>query len=121
MISFEEIGRLAKRNFSGKIVSVRQINKATTRIEFTDKSFLDIFQSIKDPAKFAYHLQLANGIIFRLDCRPERKYKRLKTFPWHFHKKTEENVVVSPFLKDNKTALLEFFEFAKKELVSNKN
>lgn len=121
MISFEEIESLAKRIFGKKILSVRQINNVTIRIEFTNRSFLDIFQSIKDSTKFAFHLKLTNEIIFRLDCRPERKYKRLKTFPWHFHKKTEAKIVASPFSQNNKTALLEFFTFAKKELVSDGN
>lgn len=121
MISFEEIESLVKRNFKGRFTSVRRINKVTTRIEFIDKSFLDIFQSIKDSSKYAFHLRFSNGRIFRLDCRPERKYRKFKTSPWHFHKETEANVVNSPFSPQNRIALIQFFKLVKEELIFSKN
>jgi hypothetical protein len=111
MIPQTEVEILAKKIFGRNVSSVWQINKVTIRIELTNDSFTDIFQSIKDPTKFAFHARLTKGKIYRLDCRPERKYIKLKTFPWHFHKENEDKVVSSPFSSDKSKALVQFLEF----------
>ena len=114
MISLTEIETSAQNVF-GETVAVRQINKATIRIESSQGIFIDIFQSLRDQKKFAFHAKLKGGVIFRLDCRPERKYRKLKTFPWHFHKGSESHVVASPFSKEKKTAIVQFLSYVKKE------
>lgn len=57
---------------------------------------------------------------FLLDALESEKADLVREL-WHFHKRTEANVVSSPFSVNNKAALLEFLEFAKKEFISGKN
>lgn len=113
MISSSEIELLAYRIFKKSTVSVEQVNKTTIRIKLTKEVFIDIFQSIRDTTKFAIHAKSTAGRIFRLDCRPERKYQKLSTFPWHFHQETEDNVVTSPFSTNKRTAITQFLNFIK--------
>lgn len=115
MITKEEIELIVKGTFKDKFISIQQINKSTVRIKLTE-GFVDIFQSLRDSSKFAFHAKLKSGVIYRLDCRPERKYKRLASFPWHLHKGKEEKVVASPFSKRKKVALREFIKFINNEI-----
>lgn len=120
MISIEEIEVLTKQKLSKSIVSIQQINKATIRINLLNHSFVDVFQSFRDATKFAFHAKVSGGKIYRLDCRPEKKYQKLMTFPWHFHKGSEDNIVVSPFSTNKRRAVIQFFKFIKTTLSSPK-
>ena len=116
MISPEEIESLAVTKFGESVDSIRQINKATVRIYLHRELFIDIFQSLRDPTKFAFHAKVTGGKIYRLDCRPEKKYQKFKTFPWHFHRESENKVVVSPFSTKKRLAIVQFFKFINKEI-----
>lgn len=115
MISLSQITGITKDTL-GISASVWQVNAVTTRIEVTKESFVDIFQSLTDSKKFAFHAQLSDGRIFRLDCRPERKYRHLETFPWHLHKGKEATVVASPFSTKITPALSQFLKYIANEL-----
>lgn len=116
MILLSEIELFVLRIFGKSFhYSIWQVNKTTIRIELTKGVFIDIFQSVRDQTKFALHAKISE-FIFRVDCRPERKYIKLKSFPWHFHNKTEENVETSPFSINKRTALTQFLRFVKKTL-----
>lgn len=116
MISKKEIEVFAKQKLGSSFVSVQQINKATIRINLLDHSFIDIFQSLRDQIKFALHAKVGEGKIYRLDCRPEKKYQKFKTFPWHFHKESEDNIVASPFSVNKRSTIVQFFKFINKIL-----
>ena len=111
-----EIEEFAKKIFGNTPFSVRQINSTTIRISLGTDTFIDIFQSVRDPKKFAFHAKLFDGGIYRLDCRPEKKYKKFLTFPWHFHDGSEEHVVVSPFATTAQNALQQFLRYIKKRI-----
>ena len=111
MISVQEIEHLAKRILRTRYSSSTQINLTTIRIGLQNNGFMDIFQSVKDEKKFAFHAQFPDGRIYRLDDRPERAYKRLATFPWHFHDGSENKVVKSPFSTLKSKALAQFFRY----------
>lgn len=49
---------------------------------------------------------------------PERKYKKLTTFPWHFHEESEENVVEPPFANQMTMALPQYLRYIKKRMNS---
>jgi hypothetical protein len=116
MISLPEIETLARRTFRKSFISAWQINKTTIRIELRKDSFIDIFQSVHDKTKFAFHAEISKNQVFRVDCRPERKYLKLDSFPWHFHKATEESVIASPFSTKKRIALIQFFDYIKETI-----
>ncbi|MBM3283595.1 hypothetical protein FJY90_05120 [Candidatus Gottesmanbacteria bacterium] len=116
MISSGEIEILAHKIFKKNVLSIRQVNRTTIRIGLIKDIFIDVFQSLKDPTKFAFHAKIEAKKIFRADCQPERKYQKLKTFPWHFHKGKEDKVITSPFSRRKRTALIQFFNYIYREI-----
>lgn len=115
MIELEEIEVLVRDSLGENFSFLRQVNETTIRINLHKESFLDIFQSVRDQNKFAFHLKIADGRVFRLDSRPEKKYQKLKSFPWHLHEGSENRVVSSPFSTIKRVALKQFFAYAKKK------
>jgi spore cortex formation protein SpoVR/YcgB (stage V sporulation) len=69
------------------------------RIISKDQSFIDVYlsQTIKD--KFGFHWETKNKAnqIFRYDNVPDKSWKNVTTFPFHFHNSSEQNVEASPF------------------------
>jgi len=65
----------------------------SARIYLTDGSFLEIwlYKHENLMEKYAYHWERrhVNGKIFRHDNAPHAKWRKVKTFPKHFHKETE--------------------------------
>lgn len=116
MILLDEIEVISQKIWKYKPISVKQINKATIRIDIGENSFIDVFQSFRDQSKFAVHAKLKKGGIYRLDCRPEEKYANLKTYPWHFHERSEKTVISSPFSADKRKAIQEFLRYIRKKL-----
>jgi len=76
-------------------------NAKKMRVRFKeplDDAFLDIYISPLSDKVYAYHFQLLNGIMFRLDTYPgEKRAKGLPTYPVHFHSETQQNVISPPF------------------------
>lgn len=116
MITLKELEILAEKTFEKHFSSVKQLRIETIRIQLKGGIFIDIFQSPHDESKFAIHADTKDRKIFRLDCRPERKYQKLSTFPWHFHKGSEYNIVASPFSKDKRNAISQFLKFIHKAI-----
>lgn len=114
MIEQKEVEAIAKETFGRSFSSVKQLRVETIRIQLKSGAFIDVFQSLRDKTRFALHADMKDGKIFRLDCRPERKYQKLPTFPWHFHRGSEEKVVSSPFSANKKIAIMEFLKFINK-------
>lgn len=121
MITPKEIEALAKEIFRRSFSSVKPLRVETIRILLKNGVFIDIFQSPHDKTKFAIHADTKDGKIFRLDCRPERKYQKLSTFPWHFHNESEDKVVASPFSTNKKIAISQFLKFINKRREKESN
>lgn len=90
------------------------------RLILKDKSFIDIriSQDIKGRFDFHWERRQINGTIYRYDNFPDTKFKKLKTFPCHFHIKKENKVAESPFSKTLPEALIDFMQFVRKEMQS---
>ena len=83
------------------------------RIFLIDKSFLDVWFSLKLTKKYSYHWerkQIDNSI-YRHDNAPHIKWKNIKTFPKHFHNKTEFNVEPSYISDKPEKAIIEIMNF----------
>lgn len=119
MISPSEIEIIAGNILKETSLSVLLISRTTTRIVLNNISFIDIFQSIHDPSKFAFHAKIGTKI-FRVDCFPERIYRKLKSYPWHFHNGLEDNVVCSSFSLEKRKALIQFIKYIRKVIKSKR-
>lgn len=89
------------------------------RLILIDKSFIDVNVSVKLENKFGFHWETKNKLneIFRYDNFPDIKWSQLKSFPYHFHFKEQNNVIEPPFDKDLLKGFKEFMNFVKKEIL----
>lgn len=57
------------------------------RIFLVDKSFIDVNVSRKLPDKFGFHWESINppDAIYRYDNFPDKNWKYVLTYPYHFH------------------------------------
>jgi hypothetical protein len=122
MGKFSEFARIAEVEFSDIILSTHYLDHKL-RIYLVDKSFIDFYFTSKTKRlRFALHWErrYINKTIFRLDNTPDKKWKKIKSFPIHFHYKHYEKVVLPPFSISNKNNLKRIFRnflnFVRKKL-----
>jgi hypothetical protein len=86
------------------------------RIFLIDETFIDVWLS--SSGKYSYHWEQRHvrGLIHRHDNAPHSKWKKIKTFPKHFHEGTEDNVKESSVPDDSTEAINYFLSFARKFL-----
>jgi len=83
------------------------------RIYLKDESFIDVWLS--PSGKYSYHWEQRHirKLIYRHDNAPHSKWKKVKTFPKHFHDGTEENVKESLIPNAPLDATRYFLNFAR--------
>ena len=83
-----------------------------------DGSFVDIWFSKKIPRRFSYHWERRHidGRIYRHDNFPDPRWKKVSTFPKHFHNGSQEQVEESSIDDDPVPGLGQFMEFISKML-----
>ena len=88
------------------------------RIILKDSSFIDVWYSLKLKGRYSYHWErrFIDNTIYRHDNIPHKKWKNVKTFPKHFHYKTQVNIKDS-FINSNITeGLFDFMLFVREKL-----
>lgn len=80
---------------------------------YQELDFLDVWISIS--GKYSYHWERRHidGKIYRHDNAPHKAWMHIKTFPRHFHKGEEKNVVDSEISSNSKEAIREVLEFVR--------
>ncbi|MCK4423242.1 MAG: hypothetical protein KAV18_04145, partial [Candidatus Omnitrophica bacterium] len=86
----EKIRRIAEVEFPDIVENTANI-QYTFRIFFTDRSYLDIWFSWRRAGCYSYHWERRHidGKIYRHDNIPHGKWKKVATFPKHFHDGSE--------------------------------
>ena len=101
-INIESFRKTLENKFQNIVTSfeVKYINEF--RIHLIDKSFLDIWFSLKLNNRYSYHWEnrKVSGMIFRHDNSPHIRWQQISTYPKHFHNESDENVEES-FISDN--------------------
>ena len=103
---------IAEVEFSDIVVEVlTDLN--TMRIIFPDESYCDIWFSLKLLGRFSFHWErtFLDGTIYRHDNAPHLRWKRVKTFPQHFHNSCENCVEESDLPEDPVGAIRRFLSF----------
>lgn len=120
MEKFARFARIAEVEFSNIVLSTQGLNHKL-RIYLKDKSFIDFFFTTTTKAmRFSIHWERKHidKTIYRLDNIPDKKWRRVKSFPVHFHNESYDNVKVTPFKIDKKIDLektfRDFFEYVQK-------
>ena len=122
MEKFAEFARIAEVEFSNIVLSTQDLSHKL-RIYLIDKSFIDFSYTTElENQRFAIHWERTHidKMIYRLDNTPDRKWRKVKTFPVHFHNKAYDKVVISPFPMDENLSLKNIFRgflrFARKQI-----
>lgn len=120
MEKFAKFARIAEIEFSDIVLSTHLLD-LKLRIYFKDKSYLDFFFTTRlREQRFSIHWERnhVDKTIYRLDNTPDTKWKRVPTFPFHFHDGKYDKVKQTPFfIKDDfklEEVFRNFLEFARK-------
>ncbi len=111
------------------IVEFNKIVKATEEIDskyrfyLIDNSYIDIWISETIENRFGFHYERSHldNKIYRYDNYPNTEWKHIKTFPYHFHNGSQENVEEANFSKDIIQGFYEFLSWInEKFFIKNK-
>lgn len=111
MEKFAAFARIAEIEFSDIVLSTQNLGNKL-RIYLKDTSFIDFFFTTRlETQRFSMHWERRhiNTGIYRMDNTPDKNWKKVKTFPLHFHNKIYENVGIPPFLVNKQDSLHAFF------------
>ncbi len=114
---YQRIAKIAQKSFDDLATHIDFLggtaaNPDKVRILIIDGSFLDIWLSEEGDYSFHWERRRQTGEIFRWDNAPH--HPQIKTFPDHFHKYNEKNVVSSKLSSNYDLAVQEVFEFIRK-------
>ena len=120
MIELDPLAEIASTEFSDIVIACQIINHKL-RVTLVDDSYIDFRWSLALPGRFSYHWERRDITreIYRHDNSPHSKWKRLKTFPLHFHFGSDSNVIESKISLKPETAVREFLSFARQKLLES--
>ncbi len=83
-----------------------------------DGSFVDIWFSRKIPGRFSYHWERGHidNRIYRHDNFPDPRWKKISTFPKHFHNGSQTHVEKSLIDNDPILGVRQFMDLVRKKL-----
>ncbi len=119
MPAIEDIKRIAEIEFADIVKDSYQIDHKL-RIILLNKSFIDVYMSQSLPDKFGFHWECRDkkGRIYRYDNFPDKNWKGLATFPYHFHRGSQDSAVESPFPLTIIEGFRAFMEFIRSKITS---
>ncbi len=119
MNKLENLKSIAEIEFK-EIVKHAYIKNYKLRIILIDGSFIEVVISQKLKNKFSFHWECLDNCIYRYDNFPDKKARKLKTFPYHFHNGNQENIVESQFSKEIVEGFREFLTFVSEKIKPEK-
>jgi len=120
---YEKIEKEILSDFSDVVLTTKTIYSPAgfpkkLRINFFDSSYLDIWFSKNKDYSYHWERRLIDGRIFRHDNAPHERWKRIKTFPKHFHNGKDSEVIESEISNNPLIAIKQFISFIKEKLKS---
>ncbi len=110
-----KIQRIAEIEFEELIETTFEVN-CKLRIVLHDKSFIDVGVSQKLANRFSIHWERVDGSMYRYDNFPDKQWRSVPTFPFHFHKGSQNIVEASPFPPDVFKGFREFMKFVRERV-----
>lgn len=110
--------RIIENQFLDIVQDIISPSEEKLRVILKDESFIDIRISQKAKNRFDFHWERKHidNSIYRYDNFPDTSFKKLKTFPCHFHYGKENKVVESNFRKSLPSALIDFMIFVRDKM-----
>jgi hypothetical protein len=111
---YSRLALIAMRDFAD-IVTGTKLIEGKLRILLKDGSYIDTWLSIKKKGVYAYHWERidSDGTIYRYNNLPDKEARKLKSYPHHFHYKTEKNIVESNLSDNPEEAIKDLLKFAR--------
>lgn len=115
---FRRIVELAQAEFSDIIADVQLLFTQSGAVEklrvfLKDESFVDIWLSTSGKYSFHWEHRHVRGLIHRHDNAPHNKWRRVKSFPTHFHDGNDDSVKESDIPDDSLSATKYFLSFVR--------
>lgn len=119
MSSIESIKRIAEIEFADIVKTTVHVDYKL-RITLINNSFIDVHLSQRLPDKFGFHWECKDKkrTIYRYDNFPDKHWKSILTFPYHFHNKSQDSVEISTFPLTVIEGFRAFMEFVRRKLKS---
>jgi hypothetical protein len=97
------------------------IFRGKLRVFVVDDSFIDVWFSLKIPGRFSYHWERRHidGTMYRHDNFPDTNWRRVSTYPKHFHNGSQYIVEESCIDENPLVGLHQFMDFARSYLLKN--
>jgi len=117
MADLDDLKRIAEVEFADIVRTTMRLDYKI-RIILKDNSFIDVYLAVRLPDKFGFHWECKDrqGTIYRYDNVPDKKWQNLSTYPYHFHKGTQDAVEDSPFPRTPIDGFRAFMEFVRGKL-----
>ncbi len=124
---YRALKQIAQHEFDDIVVNETILTLSTgvpakLRLDVIDGSIMDVF--ISQSGRYSYHWdRRVIGIdeIYRHDNAPHLRWKRVATFPKHFHDGDEENVTESHIDDNPEQAIRQFLVFVRQKLLSTED
>jgi len=107
---------IAESEFSDIILDIIE-KEDKIRIILKDKSFIDVYVSIKVEDRFSFHWECKDERIYRYDNFPDKKARNLKSFPFHFHEGSQDNIEEPWFSQDIEYGFRDFMKWIRTMLI----
>ena len=117
MSTIDDLKRVAEVEFSD-IVKDTFLIDYKLRVILVNNSFIDANLSRRLPDRFGFHWECGDnaGTIYRFDNFPDKNWKELSTFPYHFHRGSQDDVEASPFPPTIIDGFRSFMEFIRSKI-----
>jgi|AntAceMinimDraft_18_1070375.scaffolds.fasta_scaffold01823_2 hypothetical protein len=117
------IFELAEAEFSEIIVSFKDLEHKI-RFYLIDNSYIDVcLGGPRFSGRFSFHWERGHidGRIYRYDNFPNTKWKKLESFPFHFHNGSQNRVIEAKFSKRPLNGFRDFMEWIRGFVARQKN
>ena len=111
----ETIREIIEDQFLDIVEDILEPSGEKLRVVLKDGSFIDlrISQTVKNRFDFHWERRHIDKNIFHYDNFPDIHFKKLKSFPFHFHYKRENKIVESKFRKTLPGGFVDFMNFVR--------
>jgi len=117
MHTLADLQRTAEIQFAD-IVLTTFLTEHKLRIMVQGMGFVDVYLSQRLSDRFSFHWETQDraGTIYRYDNFPDTNWSHLPSYPYHFHRETQNTVEVPPFPPTVVEGFISFMDFVKSEV-----
>ena len=118
--SLKKLKEIAEVEYWDIVVDVIIFDINELRIILKDNTFIDVWYSLKLKGRYSYHWDRRHidGLVFRHDNAPHKKWDYVTTFPKHCHDGSQENVVESSLSDIPEQAIRQFLALVRRRLIN---